>query len=1250
MEKQKKKSIKSKNSEDNLIPQEITKINDKNSKITVKDGNEIKDTENVNVFEKVPDEVKIPSGRTEKIDVLQYPRTDLPTVDHVESINDTKERTNKIVENVEHQPKPKGIDAVTAKLTTELKTEAQTPVVLVDPSRPIPLPVKITPDLSRIKEDISLTKTSQITTINIPDNIIQILPCQERIKIVRRAKAFISFNLTITELYESGQGKRIAPQIELYDVIFKLSAIKFVPDNFSVMSITPSWNQDLLNKYKIYTMNGNIISESMYTKKYAPVNALATSGLEEKTGRALLMLVLMYEPKPILITPNEDLITIGYINTGFDHLSILNNKTLLNPATESISLAVPSMKNQLVAKKITDIIDGSNWQVGRISTMHDENGIDTAIIYADDVDHFTAHAYNQIANYTMNNTMTASQIRDMVEHALIPGSTLQLIDTTDRAKYYHSFVTNPRSSELVITACCMFQNFARSIRPRIIDYLRTSGAVVENLSGRPEDGFSSEVGYLDFLNQFRAATPSSCVDTFYSSQIPKVTLPIIRRHPTDNVHIYGIIPVFAAVTYAYMFPQLAYYARDEIARIIFEFGTSFFPEETRNFYAAHGHYDNLPGNETSYNTIHGYNGHVPSIFIPFTPAINYYSDLAELMLYKKTSFTQNYANDYCARFNQSNQSWPMFYQRDLEFSDSLTPVEMNIIVKKFESIIKKISTNRKLQGSVINTVITNIKNTIVNLNNLVPAMETELAQLERKVTTMPLVLGTHFQGSLSTAFSPIIGLETTHPNYMSHPLFLEQLDPNWEIDFSVVLVSAYGITMRSSEYGNTTINNEIKIDQIITYPDVISEFFSQLGIISGLSEQLQPFGFLNAIWSQYQDDPNILNLRHTTKIRDADVNGVLERFLEVHTIAKNNGEAPPPFVFTGEASHNVTDTIETDPIKSFTNLKAVASDNLGNLFNRKSLLIDPQLALYARNQIRLDESEQTGPWANRKIEFLNDFDKTRMSDYASFVRQDSFLSRKRKGIVLLKRSVDVWDPNQTLNPYELRTKSGNRFKIETLSPKNFGSQIFGNLTRSKIVIGNQNLINNIDFDSYIFIIHNPAIFSDNNRNWLIRLINEVEFGIYLPNFEYTSFSFEMTHQAAVQNQISLDQLLMVQEGTVSSIIFPDSRHILPSPYHAPMGQMFRYVYPTHNDGVELIGKDWYQILDKLSDNIKVPSPGFFDTGRLTQDFQPSYSDGLLKKSVNALSMSNQLIAFLPSSRLGESFKIRVVPPSSILPA
>jgi len=1205
-----------------------------------------------NAVEQITTTTTIPDKTVEKVAMDKYPNpaTTPKELNALQSIDSKSETINKQVEKTEQQPGVQQPPFVHDTTLVSVDKSSSIPTAQISNNDLVTHQPVLPANLSAIIKEPKYDDFSTISTINIVGSLTEVKSSSLISRVVSRPRPFITVAMTTTHLYESGQGARLSPQMSLYQSVFETSTNKFVPQNVSIMSMIPAWHEELFSQYGIRTINGNIVSESMYTKRYAPVNPIANSDLEEKTGRALAMLVMMYEPKPIVITPQEQLFTISDLNTGYDHLDVLNGRTILRPPSDSIALAVPGMRNSLVAQKLSERIKGAGWRIGRLRPIMDDNGVDVALIIADDIDHFTATAYNEVATHLTNQTLMATEIRDMIEYALIPGSTVQLIDTTDTAKYHHEFVTNPRASELVVMTACMQPEFARSLRPRIIKYLRSSGAITENLSGRAEDGASQEYGYFEFMTTFRRATPAECVDTFYSSQIPKVTLPRIRRHPVDSKHIYGIIPVYAAVMYAYLHPHLAFYARDEIARIIFDFGSMYFPKETSEFYAKYGQYNGIPGNAMKYDQKNGYAGNVPSIFLNFSETYPYYSDLANLMKYNKEPFTQSYDREHCARLVETNLCWPMFHQKVSDNADSRTPLELSMIVKVFEDILGRIGRQQKLQGSVIKTVLTYIRGNATALSKYVTAMETELAQLERKITTLPLMLGTHFQGDMSAPLGNIIGMKTNHPDYMAVPLLMEQIDPSWEIDLSTVLVSAYGLTMRLGDESNSTASSTIKLEQVLTFPDAIGEYFSQLGIISGLSVQLQPYGILNAIWSSKQNNPDIISLRHTTRIRDVDISEVVDRVAAVHQKAIMVGQSPPNFTVTGVIETGSTAVIETDPIQAFNNLRASAVDAEGNLYMRKSLLLDPQLNLYDRTHLELPIDEQVGPWAQRNVEFLSLWDKTRLPTYAKFVSPDSFLSRKRTGLLLLRRSITKWDPTARLNPNTIVTKDDEPFTILPLLPQNFGSKIRDGVSRSCITIADIDYINNEDFDGIIFQIANPAILSDSNRTWLVQLIQNVEFGVYLPNIMYTSIGVEMTHEQGIARQISLNDLLTIQEKTIHTIIFPDSRHILPTAYQAPIGQMFRDVYPIADDSIDILAKDWYQVYEKLSDNFKIPNPGYFDTGELTNDIQPSYTDGTIKTSVNALSMSNQIKVFLPSSRIGKTFKMRLTPPSSILPA
>ncbi|AWX66222.1 P2 [Chiqui virus] len=1209
-------------------------------------------------LEQVPKTLTIEDKSVIKVDKITAPNdNETPEkAKNVESIDTQSTNINKVIKDATPQTEPPTVAFEAPNLTSKVDNSnvlKSTTLSLINQLPPVPVEPA---DLTKMITEPQLPKVSDVQTIIHRENIFEIKPSSIYMKTLPRARPFITTAMTVNTQFEAGQGQRLAPMIDMYEAVFKQSAHKFVPENTNIMSILPAWNEEIFKPYGIYTITGNVVSESMYTKWYAPANPRANTHLEEATGRALMMLVMMYEPKPIMIDNSSQLMSISYLNTGFEHLQVLSGRTILKPPTESIALAIPSMRNGIVAQQLSDRISQTEWRLGRIAAVTDDNGVDIQLDIADDIDQFTAYAYNEVGKRMYDSTMTAGEFKSLLDTVIIPGTTVQLLDTTDRTKYHHDFIENPRAGELTLAACCMHPEFARSLRPRLLQYLRSSGAIIENLKGSPDDGTSMEPGYLEFMTKFREATQSACVDAFYSSQIPKVTLPTIRHHNLDAKHIYGIIPVYAAVQYTRIFPHQAFYARDEIARIIFHFGVSFFPEETRNFLDKYGRYDAIPGDNTAFSTKHGYAGHVPSIFIPFKETISYYSEIADLLRYTKTSFTQPYDQAHCPRFNSTNVCWPAYYQKASDLDDSRTPMDIGVVVSVFEKIIAKINKMRKLQGSVINTVITYIKTNADELMQFVPAMETELAQLERTVTTLPLTLGTHFQGSMSEPLEPILAIETTHPDYQKQEMYMEQIDPEWVIDISVILVCGYGVTMRFGEVANSTASASVKLEQRLTFPNPVHEYFSQLGIISGLSLQMQPYGVLNAIWSKNQVNPDIISLRPVKKVRNADIDGILSKFAEVHQKALAVGQAPLEFQFKGTVVTKPTNTIETDPMVAFNTLRAAAVDGEGNLHSRKTLLIDPKFALYARNRLRLEDKDQKGQWAGKAIRLLSDWDMRRIGVYAGFVRANTFMSRKRRGLLIIRQPVEQWDPTTVLSPYELQTTQKRPFKVVELLPQNIGSKVHnGNYIRAKITVTlddgtNVDLMDDVDFNGYIFQIRNPSLLADEDRTWLVNLVQSVEFGIFLSEIDYTSFNLETTHRGGMTEQVSIHELLRYQEKAVSNIIFADSRHNLMTLYEKPMGQMFRYVYPTANDGVRLLAKDWYQITDKLGANFQMPDVLYFQTGDLTPDLRPRYTDGTMKISVDSLCSSNQIRVFLPASQINKSFIIRMIMPSSIIPA
>jgi hypothetical protein len=481
-----------------------------------------------NALEQIPKETRVPDVETAKIDLIKYPKTATrpDEIANPTGVDEQAENVNRGVKNVEPQPDLQDIYDTTRPLNARVDY-TNSDLLRSDISNINQLPpVRIEPaDLSRVINEPELPQSSTVTTVIQPTNIFEILPSSVCTRVVDRPTPFVTTASISSSLYESSQGQRIAPTVQLFEVLFKTSATKYVPENVSIMSIVAAWNDNVFEKYGIHTKKGITTAISMYTKRYAPANPIANTRLEEYTGRSLMMMVLMYEPKVIVIDNKTQLMSIDSFETDYSHLRVLNGETVFKPPSDSIALAVPSMYNTEVAKEISARIEKSNWRLGRIAAITDDNGMDVMLDIADDIDHITAYAYNEIAKRTMDQTMTASEFGTMIDLIKIPGTEIQLIDTTDRTIYHHDFIENPRASELVFAAACMHPEFARSLRPRMIQYLRSSGAITENLSGRAEDGTSMEPGYLEFMTKFRMATASQCVDAFYSSQIPKVTIP-----------------------------------------------------------------------------------------------------------------------------------------------------------------------------------------------------------------------------------------------------------------------------------------------------------------------------------------------------------------------------------------------------------------------------------------------------------------------------------------------------------------------------------------------------------------------------------------------------------------------------------------------------------------------------------------------------------------------------------------------------
>jgi hypothetical protein len=291
------------------------------------------------------------------------------------------------------------------------------------------------------------------------------------------------------------------------------------------------------------------------------------------------------------------------------------------------------------------------------------------------------------------------------------------------------------------------------------------------------------------------------------------------------------------------------------------------------------------------------------------------------------------------------------------------------------------------------------------------------------------------------------------------------------------------------------------------------------------------------------------------------------------------------------------------------------------------------ITLYDHTGREVPNSGDVHPWCG-KPELLSQAVKDKFTFCARQVSLDKYPCRLRTGLVIAKFAVNTYDANDRYNPYDDEDAI-----IDTITVDNFCSVVHEGHVRYAIIIGDQTLVEDADFDNRLFVIEHPQSLSSEMRNQLIHLIEYVRFGVILPKVKYTWVPKTMSRVEAAAKQLSARVALSLQDDCVHALTMPDSTWDVLHPTAGAVGTLYRFVWPLNADGPYVLANAWYTLNQQLPPGLIMPPKSYTETGRVGADWQPTYLNGLRKTDANTPCQSNMVIASIPTAQFGKQFRV-----------